>query len=384
MYMPGDEKLSQAQYDAIGAATEAWDRARAAGDRAGMDAAHAIAEAIRAMSDADIYTSAANAYGSSGNAVDASGYYYAASAYSILAVALQSNLSQRNAALTASKWIDDLNMLSLGKKSDNASVAKLQEKLIAMGFTDSKGSILNADGKFGSSTEEALKKYKEIYLPGSDPLTADMETWIKLGLNPMDFVSGIVNTSALANRAKQYENNVSEKRREQIRDALLLQEVPAPIKLFIQTAASQINNNGEIYQRFAGLGSGSAWCAAFVDWAANEAGLLGGVVPFFTSCINAGKNSGVGRFGADGRFNREYGYTPRPGDVVIFKWPDGGAHTGIVLYVDPDDPSVIYTIEGNTTTKAGKVDFKSIDQNGDAAAKKRYNSVYGYGIWEVT
>ncbi|MDR2502048.1 MAG: hypothetical protein LBC78_02220 [Oscillospiraceae bacterium] len=47
MWLPGDEKLSQAQYDAIGAATEEWDRARAAGDKAGMELAHATAEAIR-------------------------------------------------------------------------------------------------------------------------------------------------------------------------------------------------------------------------------------------------------------------------------------------------------------------------------------------------
>ena len=89
------------------------------------------------------------------------------------------------------------------------------------------------------------------------------------------------------------------------------------------------------------------WCAMFVSWCANEAGILGTVIPRYASCA-------VGRdwYRSQGRFYLANGeYEPKAGDVFFTSsssYPNGGAHTGIVVaYKD----GYIYTIEGNSDNR---------------------------------
>lgn len=87
-------------------------------------------------------------------------------------------------------------------------------------------------------------------------------------------------------------------------------------------------------------GDVTPWCACFVSWCANEAGLIdSGIVP------KAAAVRAYHRFYADkGRFHyASEGYTPQPGDFIVF---GQDTHIGIVQYVENGR---VVTIEGNTS-----------------------------------
>ena len=87
-------------------------------------------------------------------------------------------------------------------------------------------------------------------------------------------------------------------------------------------------------------GDVTPWCACFVSWCANEAGLIdSGVVP------KAAAVRAYHRFYAEkGRFHSaSENYTPQPGDFIIF---GNDSHIGIVQYVENGR---VITIEGNTS-----------------------------------
>lgn len=109
-----------------------------------------------------------------------------------------------------------------------------------------------------------------------------------------------------------------------------------------------------------------AWCAMFVSWCCNQAGISTDVVPKYCGCT-AGMNWFIER----GRFEyRESGYIPKAGDIAFYRDRDvtswTSTHTGIVYAATS---SYVYTIEGNTS---------------DMCAKRSYsiNSTYilGYGV----
>ena len=90
---------------------------------------------------------------------------------------------------------------------------------------------------------------------------------------------------------------------------------------------------------------GQPWCAMFVSWAADQAGILGSVVP-----RHAWTPSGVNAYRERGLYEeRGSGYLPREGDAIFFFNPAKGrvAHVGIVVAFDPQTQRV-YTVEGNT------------------------------------
>ena len=113
--------------------------------------------------------------------------------------------------------------------------------------------------------------------------------------------------------------------------------------------------SGDKYIRYyneitgAGLPLGCSWCAAWVTWIMRHAG-----VPLDSVLNYKGCTTGVDWFIARGRFyGRGSGYTPKPGDIVMYEWrpgdngtpsDDGADHTGIVERVENGK---IYTLEGN-------------------------------------
>ena len=111
----------------------------------------------------------------------------------------------------------------------------------------------------------------------------------------------------------------------------------------VMVAASQIGNEGgEIYWRWYGFSSHVDWCAVFVSWCADQAGLIdNGSMPKFAVC-----DDGIRWFIDKGRwFNRNI--SPEPGMVIFFDWDQDGRsdHVGIVEKCEED---MIYTIEGNS------------------------------------
>ena len=111
----------------------------------------------------------------------------------------------------------------------------------------------------------------------------------------------------------------------------------------VMVAASQIGNEGgELYWRWYGFSAHVDWCAAFVSWCADQAGLIDdGSMPKFAVC-----DDGIRWFIDKGRwFNRNI--SPEPGMIIFFDWDQDGRsdHVGIV---EKCEDGLIYTIEGNS------------------------------------
>ncbi len=136
----------------------------------------------------------------------------------------------------------------------------------------------------------------------------------------------------------------------------------------VQVALSQLSKdnpslvNGEKYWRFMGFSSQVHWCACFVSWCANEAGVDKSVIlhsPAVDSFYNFFTKANL--------FHTiDSGYIPQPGDLIIWergKNANGWSHVGIVEKVDPDTGQV-YTIEGNSSNKVSHNVYKSISKTG--------------------
>lgn len=100
------------------------------------------------------------------------------------------------------------------------------------------------------------------------------------------------------------------------------------------------------------LGSGDAWCAAYVSAVAQRCKCTDVVFP------ECGCDRMIALYQAAGRWQEADDYTPRPGDLVFYDWQDGGKgdnrgsaeHVGIVVDVSG---LTIKVIEGNLSDAVG-------------------------------
>ena len=108
---------------------------------------------------------------------------------------------------------------------------------------------------------------------------------------------------------------------------------------FHEDNGNNINPYGQWYGN-----NGSAWCAMFVSFCAEQAGILDTIVPRY-AYTPSGANWYRNR---DKYHKRTSSYSPKVGDTVFFFDASKGriAHTGIVTLVTS---SLIYTIEGNAS-----------------------------------
>ena len=115
------------------------------------------------------------------------------------------------------------------------------------------------------------------------------------------------------------------------------------------------------YWSWYGFNSRVEWCACFVSWCYNRAGVS---EPKFAAC----QSQGVPWFQSRGQWGARGYENIAPGDAIFFDWDlDGSAdHVGIVIGTDG---SRVYTVEGNS---------------GDACKIKSYDLSYqcikGYGL----
>lgn len=135
--------------------------------------------------------------------------------------------------------------------------------------------------------------------------------------------------------------------------------------------------------------SHSYWCAMFVSWAANEAGVPSRIIPKAAYCPYQ-----VSGFRSADRFydSPSLGgdYMPRQGDIIFFYDPDEdvptASHVGIVLYTENGE---VFSIEGNALTRrmdisgtGGEYD-ESLDPP-DYVTVNRYPmdawGILGYGV----
>ena len=132
----------------------------------------------------------------------------------------------------------------------------------------------------------------------------------------------------------------------------------------VTIAKSQLGNEGgEKFWSWWGFTERQEWCACFVSWCADQAGLIQKeAVPKFSVCTD-----GVAWFQAKGKW-QSGGSVPTPGTIIFFDWDHGGAsdHVGIV---ESCDGTTVHTIEGNS---------------GDAVKQNNYTvnsqSILGYGL----
>lgn len=111
----------------------------------------------------------------------------------------------------------------------------------------------------------------------------------------------------------------------------------------VAIAQSQIGNEGgETYWRWYGFESRVDWCAIFVSWCADQAGLIEtDSLPKYAVC-----DDGIRWFIKQGKwYNRRI--EPKAGMIIFFDWDDDGVseHTGIV---EKCEDGLVYTIEGNS------------------------------------
>lgn len=135
----------------------------------------------------------------------------------------------------------------------------------------------------------------------------------------------------------------------------------------VSVAISQIgvSESGKGHDKFikwyGGFSSSTAWCAIFVSWCAEQAGVLGTHVPKYADC-----DEGLRWFKARGKYKKSkaYGgdYTPLRGDIIFFsrKYTQSDAtHTGIV---EKMEGSKIHTIEGNTSDSVARRKYSVDDR----------------------
>ena len=115
----------------------------------------------------------------------------------------------------------------------------------------------------------------------------------------------------------------------------------------------------------------TAWCAIFVGYCAKQVGLVDADLhPWNASC--AGIHDWYDKRGW--YIPASSGYSPKPGDIILFDWPEKAGsynHVGIVEFYDG---SVVHTIEGNTSYNG------SYSPYGKLARKERKSGIIGYCI----
>ena len=127
-------------------------------------------------------------------------------------------------------------------------------------------------------------------------------------------------------------------------------------------AKQQVGNvGGYPYWSWYGFNSRVEWCACFVSWCYNRAGVS---EPKFAAC----QSQGVPWFQSRGQWGARGYENIAPGDAIFFDWDlDGSAdHVGIVIGTDG---SRVYTVEGNS---GDACKIKSYDLN--------YQCIKGYGL----
>ena len=132
----------------------------------------------------------------------------------------------------------------------------------------------------------------------------------------------------------------------------------------VTIAKSQLGNEGgQKFWSWYGFDSREEWCACFVSWCADQAGLIQkGAVSKFSLCT-----AGVDWFQEKGKW-QSGGNVPTPGTIIFFDWNHDGSsdHVGIV---ESCDGTTVHTIEGNS---------------GDAVKQNSYTvnsrSILGYGL----
>ena len=98
-------------------------------------------------------------------------------------------------------------------------------------------------------------------------------------------------------------------------------------------------NNDTKYGEWYGLNH-EPWCAMFVSWCANKAGIPESIIPKFAGCTTGFRlmtNMGI--------TTKEH-IVPQKGDLIFFDWDRSGDYDHVGIVTSANESSV-YTVEGN-------------------------------------
>jgi cell wall-associated NlpC family hydrolase len=104
------------------------------------------------------------------------------------------------------------------------------------------------------------------------------------------------------------------------------------------------DSNRTKYGAWFGL-NGVAWCAIFVSWVYDQAGLPLGNIGFKKGM--AGCQTAVAHFRKTGEITK----TPKTGDIVFFDFNGDGRYDHVGIFVGYTGAGVFEAIEGNTSLK---------------------------------
>lgn len=121
-------------------------------------------------------------------------------------------------------------------------------------------------------------------------------------------------------------------------------------------------NNDTIYGDWYGLPN-QPWCAMFVSWCADQAGISQDIIKKFASCT-----TGFRWFDSIGESTRDH-ITPNKGDIIFFIWTYGEATPDHVGLVEKVENGKVYTIEGNRNDRVGRYSYDLNDWR-----------IYGYSL----
>lgn len=141
--------------------------------------------------------------------------------------------------------------------------------------------------------------------------------------------------------------------------------------LSIAQAQVGVNPGGNKFWQYMGYPSHVEWCASFLSWVMNEAGLTmaqwtqsGGVLQIYNGAVNRGDILSDPN-------------DLQPGDVVFFEWRnpgDGPDHIGIVETITT---TTITTIEGNVLVDG-------VDNVGRQTWNKNSSYIWAYAAPQYT
>lgn len=151
-----------------------------------------------------------------------------------------------------------------------------------------------------------------------------------------------------------------------------------------ETGTNNVKYNTWYYKKEVN-GSAYPWCAVFVAWCANQAGISNNTIPQTQAQGAAGCDEGVAFFSSKGRFRNSLSqggnYTPSRGDIIYFSKGhtlSDSTHVGIVTGVSN---GYVNTIEGNKNTYIDNGASKKSDGivwSGSYSLSDAY--IIGYGI----
>ena len=108
---------------------------------------------------------------------------------------------------------------------------------------------------------------------------------------------------------------------------------------------------GEKYKKFLGIPMTDAWCAAFVSWVANQAG-----IPEEKVIKSSAVQDHLDYYKKNGTYHDASNYTPKSGDIILWKGtdPKTGEYKSHIGFVEKVEGDIVHTVEGNASNSVDR------------------------------